>query len=124
MGRRYRRRRGPHELLTRPRRDGSLVSSYSGPMTSTFAPPTGPPVSAATPPPAVEPVPTASPQRGRRTFVLAVAAAAVVALGVGALAVLAAGRSDGTDVAEPYSLIADGRAMLDAAERRFIAMGT
>ncbi len=80
-------------------------------MSSTFAPPAGPPV---TGPPTsslreIEPVPDGStPSGGRRRPVsLAVAVVAVVALGVGAFVALTGGRSgDGADVAEPYSLLA------------------
>jgi hypothetical protein len=79
-------------------------------MTSTFAPPTGPPVtgSSASAFPETELVPTAAPSpRGRRTFALVAAAGAVMALGLAAVVAFAAGGSgDGGDVAEPYSLIA------------------
>ena len=80
-------------------------------MTSTFAPPTGPPVtgSPASTLPETELVPTAAPSpRGRRRpFTLVAAAAAVMALGLAALVAFAGSRSgDGADVAEPYSLIA------------------
>jgi len=78
-------------------------------MTSTFAPPTGPPVTGASPAPLPEsdpisPAVAASGGRGR-PFALAAALVAVVALGIGAFVALAGGGS-GTDVAEPFSLIA------------------
>jgi hypothetical protein len=79
-------------------------------MTSTFAPPTGPPVtgSPASALPETEPVPAAAPSpRGRRGFALVAAAGAVMALGLAALIAFAgSGSGDGADVAEPYSLIA------------------
>ena len=86
-------------------------------MTSTFAPPTGPPATGSSPAPLpeFEPIsPLAAAGGGRRRpFVLAAAVVAVVALGIGAFVALAGGRS-GTDVAEPYSLVA-------AAERTVAA---
>lgn len=80
-------------------------------MTSTFAPPTGPPVtgSPASAFPETELVPTAAPSpRGhRRAFALVAAVGAVMALVLAALVAFAGGGSDdGADVAEPYSLIA------------------
>ncbi len=80
-------------------------------MTSTFAPPTGPPVagSPASALPETELVATAAPSpRGRRrAFSLVAAVGAVLALGLAALVAFATGGSDdGADVAEPYSLIA------------------
>ena len=79
-------------------------------MTSTFAPPTGPPVtgSPASTLPETELVPTAAPSpRGRRGLALVAAAGAVMALGLAALVAFAgSGSGDGADVAEPYSLIA------------------
>ena len=93
-------------------------------MTSTFAPPTGPPVtgsytsvSADT-----ELVPTAAPSpRGRRRpFVLAAAVVAVMALGVAAFAALGArGSDEGTDVAQPYSLIAAAEGAITARTVEF-----
>ena len=79
-------------------------------MTSTFAPPTGPPVtgSPASALPETEPVPAAAPSpRGRRGFALGAAAGAVMALALVALIAFAgSGSDDGADVAEPYSLVA------------------
>ena len=79
-------------------------------MTSTFAPPTGPPVTGSPasvfPDTDLAPTPAPSP-RGRRRLALVAAAGAVMALGLAALvAVAASGSDDGADVAEPYSLIA------------------
>lgn len=82
-------------------------------MSSTFAPPTGPPVSAATPTHEAEPVPATASGRRRRPFVLAAAVLAVIALGVGAVAAITSGRSD-AEVAEPYSLIAAAESTISA----------
>jgi len=77
-------------------------------MTSTFAPPTGPPATGSSPAPLPE-FETISPAVAgggrRRPFVLAAALVAVVALGIGAFVALAGERSD-SGVAEPFSLIA------------------
>jgi len=78
-------------------------------MTSTFAPPTGPPVtgSGAAADPATEPAPAAPSPRGRRPVALLAAAGAVLVLGLVALVAIAADRSDdGGAIAEPYSLVA------------------
>jgi hypothetical protein len=80
-------------------------------MTSTFAPPTGPPVTGRTTTslPEFEPTPGAAApsSRGRRTFALVAAAGAVMVLGLAALVAFAgSGSGDGADVAEPYSLVA------------------
>jgi hypothetical protein len=92
-------------------------------MTSTFAPPTGAPVtgSPASLPPEIEPAPVAAPSGGRRRPVaLAAAVVAVLALGVAAVAGLAAGRSgDGVDVAEPYSLLAAAQSTVAARTVEF-----
>ena len=93
-------------------------------MTSTFAPPTGPPVtgSRATADPATEPDPTAArPPRGRRRpFALLAAAGAVLVLGLVALVAIAAdGSDDGADIAEPYSLIAAAESTITARTVEF-----
>jgi hypothetical protein len=79
-------------------------------MTSTFAPPTGPPVTGSPPSafPETDVVPSAAPSpRGRRTFALAAAAGAAMVLALVALIAFAGGGPDDrADVAEPYSLIA------------------
>lgn len=80
-------------------------------MNSTFAPPTGPPVTgspaSALPETELVPVAAPSPRGRRRAFALVATAGAVVAVGLVALVAFAGSRSDdGADVAEPYSLIA------------------
>jgi len=80
-------------------------------MTSTFAPPTGPPVTgspaSAFHEPELAPAAAPSPRGRRRGFALVAAAGAVLALGLAALVAFAgSGSDDGADVAEPYSLIA------------------
>jgi hypothetical protein len=82
-------------------------------MSSTFAPPTGPPVSAVTPTHEVEPLPATASGGGRRSFVIVAAILAVIALGVGAFVAITGGRSD-ADVAEPYSLIAAAESTISA----------
>lgn len=90
-------------------------------MTSTFAPPTGPPVTGS---PASMPTPqpdgAAGPAGGRRrSWVLAAAGVvAAVALGVGAFVGLNASASD-DGVAEPYSLIAAAERTVDARTVEF-----
>lgn len=92
-------------------------------MTSTFAPPTGPPVtgSPTVSLPEMDPVPTTSRPGGRRRPVaLAAAVVAVMAVGVAAFVALAGGRSDdGADVAEPYSLIAAAESTIAARTVEF-----
>ena len=93
-------------------------------MTSTFAPPTGPPVtgSPASAFPETELVPTVSPSSGgrRRPIALAAAVVAVMALGIGAFAALAgSGSGDSADVAEPYSLIAAAESTITARTVEF-----
>jgi hypothetical protein len=92
-------------------------------MTSTFAPPTGPPVTEPTTTrfPEFEPVPgSSSPGGRRRPAALIVAVVAVVALGVAAMVALAGGPSgDGGDVAEPYSLLAAAESTIDARTVEF-----
>ena len=92
-------------------------------MNSTFAPPTGAPVTASstTSLPDIDPVPTANPSGGRRRpFALAAAVVAVVALGIGAFVALAGGNSgDGADVAEPYSLLAAAESTIAAPTVEF-----
>lgn len=92
-------------------------------MTSTFAPPTGPPVtgSPTVSLPEMDPVPTSSRPGGRRRPVaLAAAVVAVMAVGVAAFVALAGGRSDdGADVAEPYSLIAAAESTIAARTVEF-----
>ncbi len=93
-------------------------------MTSTFAPPAGPPVtgSPTTSLPEIDPVPATSLPAGgrRRPFTLAVAVVAVMALGVAAFVALTGGNSDdGADVAEPYSLIAAAEGMIGARTVEF-----
>ncbi len=89
-------------------------------MTSTFAPPTGPPVTGApgATPPEIEPAPVASGANGRRRPVaLVVAVVAAVALGVAGFVALTAGRS--VDVAEPYSLLAAAESTIAARTVEF-----
>lgn len=100
-------------------------------MTSTFAPPTGPPVTGASSArlpevqfPEIEPVPAAAPisdGRGRRRpFALAAAVVAVMALGVGAfVAFTGNGSGEGGDVAEPYSLMAAAQGAVSARTVEF-----
>ena len=92
-------------------------------MTSTFAPPTGPPVtgSPTVSLPEMDPVPTSRRPGGRRRPVaLAAAVVAVMAVGVAAFVALAGGRSDdGADVAEPYSLIAAAESTIAARTVEF-----
>ena len=93
-------------------------------MTSTFAPPTGPPVtgSSTVSLAEIDPVPAAARPGGgrRRPFALAAAVVAVMALGVAAFVALAGGRSgDGSDVAEPYSLIAAAEQTISARTVEF-----
>ena len=93
-------------------------------MTSTFAPPTGPPVtgSPASAFPETELVPTVAPSSGgrRRPIALAAAVVAVMALGIGAFAALAgSGSGDSADVAEPYSLIAAAESTITARTVEF-----
>jgi hypothetical protein len=91
-------------------------------MTSTFAPPTGPPATGSSPAPLPEFEPisrsAAAGSGRRRPFVLAAALLAVVALGIGAFVALAGGRSD-NDVAEPYSLIAAAEGTVAARSIQF-----
>ncbi|HSP29082.1 MAG TPA: hypothetical protein VLN74_11085 [Ilumatobacteraceae bacterium] len=91
-------------------------------MTSSFAPPTGAPVtgSPAATLPQIEPAPVSTPPGGRRRpFALAAAVVAVLALGVAAVA-LATGRSgDGVDVTEPYSLTAAAQSAITARTVEF-----
>ena len=90
-------------------------------MNSTFAPPTGPPVTGSPmgSHPAIEPVPVSTPPAGRRhPFALAVAVVAVVALGVGAFVALT-GSSSVADVAEPYSLQAAAESAVAARTIEF-----
>jgi hypothetical protein len=91
-------------------------------MTSTFAPPTGPPATGSSPAPLpeFEPIsPAVAPGGGRRRpFVLVAALAAVVALGIGAFVALASERSD-SGVAEPYSLIAAAESTVAARSIEF-----
>ena len=93
-------------------------------MTSTFAPPTGPPAtgSPASAFPDTELVPTAAPAPGgrRRPVALVIAVVAMMALGVGAFVALAgSGSGDGADVAEPYSLIAAAESTINARTVEF-----
>ena len=92
-------------------------------MTSTFAPPTGPPVtgSPASAFPETELVPTVAPSSGgrRRPIALAAAVVAVMALGVAAFVTLAGGSGDSADVAEPYSLIAAAESTITARTIEF-----
>lgn len=98
-------------------------------MTSTFAPPTGPRAtesSLARLPvmdlQEVEPVPASTPPSGgrRRPLALAAAVVAVMALGVGAFVALTGTRSgDGSDVAQPYSLLAAAESALSARTVEF-----
>ncbi len=92
-------------------------------MTSTFAPPTGPPVtgSSASTLADTELVPAAAPTSGgrRRPFALLAAVAAVMALGVAALVALASSGSGDADVAEPYSLIAAAESTITARAVEF-----
>ena len=91
-------------------------------MTSTFAPPTGPPATASSPAPLpdFEPItPTGAPGGDRRRpFALVAALVAVVALGIGAFVALASERSD-SGVAEPYSLIAAAESTVAARSIEF-----
>lgn len=90
-------------------------------MNSTFAPPTGPPVTGSRMGslPAFEPVPASMPPAGRRhPFALAAAVVAVVALGIGAFVALT-GSSSGADVAEPYSLQAAAESAVAARTIEF-----
>ena len=91
-------------------------------MTSTFAPPTGPPVTGASPAPRpeFEPISQDAVASGgrRRPFALAAAVAAIVALGIGAFVAVAGGRS-GTEIAEPYSLIAAAESTVAARSIEF-----
>jgi hypothetical protein len=90
-------------------------------MTSTFAPPTGPPATTSTvvTPMDVEPVDAStSPNGRRRPFALAAAVVAVLALGVGAFVALT-GSNDSADVAEPYSLIAAAESTIEARTVEF-----
>ena len=100
-------------------------------MSSTFAPPTGPPVTGASSArlpevqfPEIEPVLAAAPisdGRGRhRPFALAAAVVAVMALGVGAfVAFTGNGSGEGGDVAEPYSLMAAAQGAVSARTVEF-----
>jgi hypothetical protein len=92
-------------------------------MTSTFAPPTGPPVteSITTTLPEFEPAPvTRVPGGRRRPVALFAAVVAVMALGVAAMVALTGGRSgDGGDVAEPYSLLAAAESTINARTVEF-----
>jgi hypothetical protein len=91
-------------------------------MTSTFAPPTGAPVTGtpATARPGIEPTPATPPPGGRRRLALTAAVVAVLALGVGAVAAFAGGRSgDGVDVAQPYSLLAAAETTVTARTVEF-----
>jgi hypothetical protein len=92
-------------------------------MTSTFAPPTGPPVTGRTTPtlPEFEPAPgTGSPGGRRRPIALVVAVVAVLALGVAGIVALTGGRSgDSGDVAEPYSLVAAAESTISARTVEF-----
>jgi hypothetical protein len=88
-------------------------------MSSTFAPPTGPPLTGAPAAitPEMEPAP-ATPSGGRRRpFALAAAVFAVVALGIGAFVALAGERP--SDVAEPYSLLAAAESTIAARTVEF-----
>lgn len=91
-------------------------------MTSTFAPPTGPPVTGSSPAPLPEFEPAidrgASSGQRRRPFAFAAAAVAVVALGIGAFVALAGGASDNV-VAEPFSLIAAAERTVEARSVEF-----
>lgn len=91
-------------------------------MTSTFAPPTGPPVTASTVSPVAEPVPAAAPASGgrRRPFALAAAVVAVVALGIGAFVALGGrGSDDVVDSAQPFSLVAAAEGAITARTVEF-----
>ena len=101
-----------------------MVAPYAAIMTSTFAPPAGPPItgSPSASLPAIDPVPATSPPVGgrRRPFALAAGVVAVVAVGVAAVVALAGGNSgDGADVAEPYSLIAAAESTIGARTVEF-----
>lgn len=91
-------------------------------MTSTFAPPVGPPATASSPAPLhdLEPLAVHGSSGGgrRRPVALAVAVFAVVALGIGAFVALSGGRSGG-EVAEPYSLIAAAEGTVAARSVEF-----
>ena len=93
-------------------------------MTSTFAPPTGPPVtgSSASTFPDAELVPAAAPAPGgrKRPVAIVVAVVAMMALGIGAIVALTGnGSGDSADVAEPYSLIAAAESTLTARTVEF-----
>jgi hypothetical protein len=91
-------------------------------MTSTFAPPTGPPVTGAPAAtlPEIEPAPATPPAGRRRPLALAAAVIAVMALGVGAFVALAGGRSgEIAEVAEPYSLAAAAESTIAARTVEF-----
>ncbi|HUS42684.1 MAG TPA: hypothetical protein VMY16_08455 [Ilumatobacteraceae bacterium] len=93
-------------------------------MTSTFAPPSGPPVtdSSASSLADADLVPVAETASGgrRRPFALVAAVVAVAALGVAAFVALAGGGSgDGADIAEPYSLIAAAESTITASTVEF-----
>ena len=101
-----------------------MVAPYAAIMTSTFAPPAGPPItgSPSASLPAMDPVPATSLPVGgrRRPFALAAGVVAVVAVGVAAVVALAGGNSgDGADVAEPYSLIAAAESTIGARTVEF-----
>jgi hypothetical protein len=91
-------------------------------MTSTFAPPTGPPATGSSPTPLadLEPIPFDSSTSGgrRRPFALAAAVVAVVALGIGAFVALSGSRSGG-EVAGPYSLLAAAESTIVARTVEF-----
>ena len=94
-------------------------------MTSTFAPPAGPPItgSPSASLPEIDPVPATTPPAGgrrRRPFALAAGVVVVVAVGVAAFVALTGGNSgDGADVAEPYSLIAAAESTIGARTVEF-----
>ena len=101
-----------------------MVAPYAAIMTSTFAPPAGPPItgSPSASLPEIDPVPATTPPVGgrRRPFALAAGVVAVVAVGVAAVVALAGGNSgDGADVAEPYSLIAAAESTIGARTVEF-----
>lgn len=101
-----------------------MVAPYAAIMTSTFAPPAGPPItgSPSASLPEIGPVPATTPPVGgrRRPFALAAGVVAVVAVGVAAFVALAGGNSgDGADVAEPYSLIAAAESTIGARTVEF-----
>jgi hypothetical protein len=88
-------------------------------MTSTFAPPTGPPVTHLSSEPRGEFEPADAPRGRRRSVALAVAVLGVVALGIGALVALTGDTSNRGDVAEPYSLIAAAETAIGARTVEF-----